>query len=187
MAAKRSKVYTIAFIGVMSAVVFVSNYFSIPVASSRIHLANAVCMLAGMLFGGLQGGLAAGLGSALFDITFPAYAAEAWITFLNKGLMALVCGLIVHHGMALGEKKRLRLVLGALAGAVLYIGLYMLKSYVQMSLLGMERDALLIKMGEKLLASLVNGTFAVIAAPLLYTALHPALVKAGMYREITVK
>ena len=51
----------------------------------------------------------------------------------------------------------------------------------------MERDALLIKMGEKLLASLVNGTFAVIAAPLLYTALHPALVKAGMYREITVK
>ena len=76
---------------------------------------------------------------------------------------------------------------GALAGAVVYIGLYMLKSYVQMSLLGMERDALLIKMGEKLLASLVNGTFAVIAAPLLYTALHPALVKAGMYREITVK
>ncbi len=67
MAAQRNRVYTITFIGVMSAVVFVSNYLSIPVASSRVHMANAVCLLAGMLFGGLQGGLAAGLGSALFD------------------------------------------------------------------------------------------------------------------------
>ena len=186
MAAQRNRVYILTFIGVMSAVVFVSNYLSIPVASSRIHMANAICLLAGMLFGGLQGGLAAGLGSALFDLTFPAYAAEAWITFINKGAMALLCGLIVHYA-ASGEKKRLRLVLGALAGAVLYIGLYMLKSYIQMSMLGMEREALMIKMGEKLFASLVNGAFAVVAAPLLYSALHPALIRAGMYQGITVK
>lgn len=187
MTAQRNRVYTITFIGVMSAVVFVSNYLSIPVASSRVHMANAVCLLAGMLFGGLQGGLAAGLGSALFDVTFPAYASEAWITFINKGLMALVCGMIVHHSREPGEKKRLRLFLGALAGAALYIGLYMLKSYIQMSLLGMEREALMIKMGEKLFASLVNGAFAVVAAPLLYSALHPALTRAGMYQGIAVK
>ena len=181
-----SRVYTIAFLGVMAAVVFVSNYFSIPVASSRIHMANAVCLLGGLLLGGVKGALAAGLGSALFDLTFPAYAAEAWITFINKGAMALVCGLIVHRGSK--EPGRWRLVLGAFCGAALYIGLYLLKSYIQMAYITIvPKETILPVLLQKLTASLFNATFAVVAAPALYAVLRPALEKAGLYKQISLR
>ncbi len=78
----------------MVALVMVSNYISIPTAFSRLHVANA--MHAGRnALGGLRGAVIAGLGSALYDLTYPAYAAEAWITFLTKGIMALVCGMMI--------------------------------------------------------------------------------------------
>ena len=74
-----------------------------------------MCMLAGMLFGGLRGAVIAGLGSALYDLTYPAYAAEAWITFLTKGIMALVCGMIVNS-KGLRLRQTYRLPLGSVAG-----------------------------------------------------------------------
>ncbi len=170
---KRSNIYHVAFVGVMAALVFVSNYISIPVASSRLHVANAVCILAGMLFGGVKGGLAAALGSALFDLTFPAYVAEAWITFINKGAMALVAGLIVHRAP---EPSRTRLLLGSAAGAALYIALYLLKSYLQLRFVTpVPVETIAPLLWEKLAASSVNGIFAVIVAPLLYAVLAPGL------------
>ncbi|MDD2428203.1 MAG: ECF transporter S component [Eubacteriales bacterium] len=170
---KRSTIYHIAFVGVMAALVFVSNYISIPVASSRLHVANAVCLLAGMLFGGVKGGLAAAIGSALFDLTFPAYVAEAWITFINKGAMALVAGLIVR---SVPEPSRLRLILGGAAGAALYIALYLLKSYFQIRYVTpVPVETIGPLLLEKLAASSVNGIFAVIVAPLLYTVLAPGI------------
>ena len=170
---KRSTIYHIAFVGVMAALVFVSNYISVPVASSRLHVANAVCLLAGMLFGGVKGGLAAAIGSALFDLTFPAYVAEAWITFINKGAMALVAGLIVR---SVPEPSRLRLILGGAAGAALYIALYLLKSYFQIRYVTpVPVETIGPLLLEKLAASSVNGIFAVIVAPLLYTVLAPGI------------
>lgn len=181
----QSSIYRIAYVGVMAAVVCVSNFISIPTAVSRLHVANAVCLLAGMLLGGIQGGLAAGLGSAAYDLLYPKYAAEAWITFINKGAMALLCGLIVYGFSHREEIKVYRRYLGALCGAVLYIALYMLKTYIQKRFVaGMPMETLGPIMLEKLGTSAINGLFAVIVAPLLYGALHPALEKAGVYRQI---
>ncbi len=188
MAARKSdSVYMVTFVGMMAAVVFVANFFSIPTAASRIHIANAVCLLAGMLFGGVYGGLAAAIGSGLFDIVGGWGLTEAVITFVNKGLMALVCGLIVYRIPSLRDKKS-RLFIGALAGAVLYIALYLLKSYVQMAYVTpVPVDTIPAMMLQKLFASSVNGAFAVIAAPLLYGALRPAMEKAGMYDGLAIK
>ena len=60
--AKKTEAANLAFMGMMIALVFVSNYISIPTGYSRLHAANAVCLLAGMLFGGVRGGIIAGLG-----------------------------------------------------------------------------------------------------------------------------
>lgn len=180
---KTQSVYAVTFVGMMAAVVFVSNFFSsIPTGGSRIHIANAVCLLGGMLFGGVYGGLAAAIGSGLYDIVSGWGPTEAVITFINKGLMVLVCGLIVYRASGLQGKKS-RLFIGAIAGAVLYIALFLLKSYVQLAY-GSSRvpletiPALMVKM---LLDSSINGAFAVIAAPLLYGAIRPAMEKAGVY------
>ena len=84
----------LAFLGMMTALVFASNYARIimPIAiggRTSFTLANIVCCLSGLLLGPI-GGLASGLGSALYDLTNPLYAAECWITFLTKGLMGTV-------------------------------------------------------------------------------------------------
>lgn len=174
----------LAFAGMMTALVFVSNYLSIPTPFSRLHVANAVCMLAGMLFDGGRGGIIAGLGSALFDLTFPAYAAEAWITFLNKGLMALTCGIIVNDKDNRLSRHTVALI-GAVTGAVLYIILYLSKSYITLRWVApVPTDTIPAALAGKLGASALNGLFAVIAAPLLYAALRPALERAGIYQYL---
>lgn len=175
---------SLAFAGMMIAIVFVSNYISVPTAFSRLHVANAVCLLAGMLFGGWRGALIAGLGSALFDLSFPAYAAEAWITFLNKGAMALACGIIVSDRG--GKMKRPALLLmGSLTGAVLYLALYLFKSYIQIRwVTPLPADTIQAALLGKLGSASLNGLFAVIVAPLLYSALYPALEKGGLSRHL---
>ncbi len=176
----RLSTVSLALAGVMVALVMVSNYISIPTAFSRLHVANAVCILAGMLFGGLRGGIIAGLGSALFDLTFPAYAAESWLTFLTKGTMTLVAGLYVNRrkGRAPGMSD---LVIGSLLGVLTYIALYMGKSYVQMRwVVPVPVETIPAALVGQLTSSAINGLFAVIVAPLLYTAIMPALKAAGL-------
>ena len=62
--------YRIVFIAVMAAIVCVVTFFRFPLLGSKVHLANAMCLLSGLLFGPVGGGLAAGLGSGLYDVLF---------------------------------------------------------------------------------------------------------------------
>lgn len=61
----------------MTTIVFLSNYIQIPIPVSigitRVHIANGICILSGILFGPLAGGFAAGFCSFLFDLTMPAF------------------------------------------------------------------------------------------------------------------
>ena len=186
---KRKEMTTmgLVFSAMMVALVVVSNFLRIKTAGSALHVANAVCLLAGFLFGGVQGGLIAGLGSALYDLTNPDYMAGAWITFLTKGAMALVCGLMAHNGL-MCAKPRHKLVMSAVLGAITYIFLYMVKSYIELRLVSGIHGS--ISWGylitEKLVPSSINGLFAVIVAPLLYLALMPSLKKAGLAANLPV-
>jgi uncharacterized membrane protein len=175
---KNKALYSLVFTALLSALVFASNYISFPIGQSRIHVANAVCLLAGMLLGPVNGGIAAGLGSALFDLSFPAYAAEWWITFINKAAMAMICGSIIHRT----EKPQKRLIyISAFAGSITYIFLYLFKSFIQLRFItpvpaNTIGPTLLTMLG----ASLVNAIFAILVAPLVYMALEPALKAANI-------
>lgn len=124
---------TLAFLGMMTALVFASNYARIimPIAiggRTSFTLANIVCVLSGLLLGPI-GGLASGLGSALYDLTNPLYAAECWITFLTKGVMGLVAGLLVRRQAREGELSYARCLAGAVCGCLAYYVLYFAKSF----------------------------------------------------------
>jgi uncharacterized membrane protein len=148
MKTRKSPAFLIAFVAVMAAAAFVSNFLSIPVGTSRIHLGNSIALLAGMLFGGPLGALASGLGSALFDIVYgfadPAAGGaippilEAVVTFINKGLMALACGIIVND-----RRNRLPkdfvVYIGAIAGAFLYVALFLIKTNLYSGFAGGHR------------------------------------------------
>ena len=162
---------------------FISNLIRIHLGDSKVHVGNAVCLLNGLLFGPLAGFLASGIGNMLYDL-MTGYGAECMITFVSKGAIAVVCGLIAgnvinHEG--LNKKDMTRVIISCILGALIYVVLYMMKTFVfGLTVNGLTMEATKIKMLSKLPASLINAAFAAIAVPLLYPVLHPALRKVGL-------
>lgn len=181
---KRVNVSTLAVVGIMAALVFVMSFISIPIGDvSRIHFGNIMCLLSGLLFGPVIGGVAAGLGSMLYDFTNPLYTPEFWITFLTKFAMGFVAGWLNRYGLKKLHEK-LRLVLSALTGALLYVALYIFKNFlISYFVKGIPWNALWIDLSVKAGASFVNAVIAVVGSVLLALALRPALDAAGLFKN----
>ena len=165
-------VKTIALVGVMAAIVYAVTLYRFPLMGSKVHLANGMCLLAGLLLGPVPGGLAAGLGSAIYDATLGGYDfINVMITFVSKFAMGFVCGLLLRVPKK-GSYTVLRVILSSVIGALTYVALYMLKTFVyQRFVYGYPMDAVWVTMGSKLIPSLINAAVAVVTAPILYHAL----------------
>ena len=167
-------------IGIMAAAVYVSSaLLQIPISTAidntRLHMGNVMCLLAGLLLGSWQGGLAAGIGSRFFDLTNPAYIASAPFTFAFKFLMAWLCGKIAVN-QRIGRNRRF--VIGALSGSVLYVVLYLSKSFIEHRfILALPLQAVMLTISQKAVVSSVNGIVAVCVAVPLGLALHPVIKK----------
>ena len=184
------KTVTVVLVGVLAAMVYVVTMFRFPLLGSKVHFANAVCLLAGMLLGPLPGGVAAGLGSALYD-AFNGYdTANVLITFVSKFAMGAVCGALMRMPGSRRAKAD-RTLLAAAAGAVTYVALYMLKTWVySVFVYSYPAETVGTVMAGKLIPSLINAGVAIVAAPLFYHAVLPALRASGMplpAREEAVK
>ncbi len=170
----------IVFGAVLAALVFVVTLFRFPLLGSKVHFANAVCLLSGLLLGPVWGGLAAGLGSALYDLSFYNEGIiNLLITFVSKFAMAWVCGMIAGKRT---EKTQpvFRIVLACVAGALTYVALYMLKSAIYGAIAGNAWAAV----ASKFPASIINAGAAIVAAPLFYHAVVPALKAGGILKRL---
>ena len=196
---KKISVHTMCLAGVMAAVCFAGNYARIvlPVSvggTTAFTLGNITCVLSGLLLGPI-GGLASGIGAACYDLTFPAYLSEVPFTFVNKGLMGLVAGLVASAGLRSGYRepweaqpavssraRYLRYLTGAILGCLTYYVLYFLKSYFYNGLLlkDLQPAMAALSLLEKVPASIFNGAIAIAAAPPLAVALGKALRRAGL-------
>lgn len=175
----------------MTAIVFVGNYLRVtmPVPLGGVTsftLANILCALSGILLGPWWGFLAAGLGSGLYDLTNPAYVAEAPITFCTKGMYGLVAGLVLYYLFRSARDKYGPQVAATACAAVGYMIVYSVKNFfyngtIQGLTTAAARWALVV---SKLPATLVNGVLAIIFAPILGVALMKALKSAHMDRLI---
>lgn len=173
----------IVYTAVLAALVCAVTFFRFPLLGSKIHFANAMCLLSGLLMGPLFGGLAAGLGSALYDALFGGYdLLNCAITFVTKFLMAWLCARIACSGR---RESHGRCVAACVAGALSYVAMYMLKTFVfQIFVYGYPAETAVVTMGSKLPASLLNAAAAMIAAPVLYAALSPALRRSGQLERM---
>lgn len=184
----RFTLYRIVIIGLMAAMVFVCTMFlgiriPTPTGTTQLKTANAICLLTGLLFGGWTGGLAAGIGSALFDLTYPEWAAGAWFTFIFFFAMGAICGGIAHAGGAAGKNKARNWV-AAICGAVGYWLLYIGKSIVVLCLGGSVFSAAFIATVPKMLTGGINAVFAIVVSNLLAALLRPKLESAGIYEAL---
>ena len=174
------KLIRIVFGAVLAAMVFVVTMFRFPLLGSKVHFANAVCLLSGLLLGPAWDGAAAGLGSALYDLSFYNEGIiNLLITFVSKFAMAWVCGLI-YKGFAEKKNKPLNLVIACTAGALTYVALYMLKTAIYGAIAG----NILAPVISKFPASIINAAVAIIATPIFYSAVLPALKSTGIYRQL---
>lgn len=180
---KQEHTRRIAILGMMTALVFASNYMRVtmPIAiggRTSFTLANIVCCLAGLLLGP-AGGLAAGVGSALYDLMNPPYAPEFWITLINKGLMGMTAGLVLRRHPEAGYG---RCTAGAALGCAVYYVLYFFKSFAYDGLLmgGLAPSVAAAALPLKIPASLFNGAVAILLAPPLCLALRRALGQAHL-------
>ena len=182
--AQHFNVYKVVFIAMMAAIVCVVTFFRFPLFGSKVHLANAMCLLSGLLFGPIPGGLAAGIGSALYDSLFGGYdIVQCLITFVSKFLMAAICAGISG---ATGETvNKARIAVGCCIGALSYVALYMLKTYIyQRFVYAYPLDTVGVALVSKLPASLINAVVAMVCAPALYAALRQPLVKTGVMAKL---
>ena len=181
---RQFSVFNITFIAMMAAMVYVVTLFRFPLLGSKVHFANAVCLLGGILLGPLQGGLAAGIGSALYDAVAGYDFINVLITLVSKFAMAYVCGLILYHDESKVDKPD-RTVLACVCGALTYVFLYMLKTFIYNQFVyGYPIDAVWATMLSKLIPSLINAGVAIVAAPLFYHAVLPALRSTGLLERM---
>lgn len=182
---QNKKLLRMISVGLMAALVFVGNYMQIKIPVSigdvtRVHLGNSMCLLAGLLFGPGVGGLASGIGAALYDLFDPMYIISAPYTFCSKFAMGFVAGLL-NRRLA-GEERNYRtfgVVTAGIVGQLVYIFLYLLKSYVALRLVGTASEAAFVAVIPKIASSAVNAAAAVIISVPLFFALKKALSRTG--------
>jgi len=177
--AQDNKTYKIVFIGVMTAIVFVITYLRVPFLGSKLSFGNVFCLLSGLMFGPVAGGIPAGLGSGIYDLVGGYDFIQAIITFVSKFAMAWVCAKISQTYKKDRPESNFRIVSGSVAGALSYVVLYMLKTFIyQRFVYGLTMDGTFVAMASKLPASLINAVCAFILAPIIYKAVAPILNKA---------
>ena len=178
-----SQTYRLTAYGLMTALAFVGNYIRFPFLGSQIAVSNALCVLCGLILGPWAGFVTAGIGNLLYDL-IAGYGVEGLITLVSKGAIGLIAGAIGFGAMRkskLEKKDYARLVLAAAAGAVTYVALYMLKTYVMgVTVKGLTTEGAITSMGLKLPASAINAVFATVAAPVLAAAVQAPLHRMGV-------
>lgn len=175
-----SKILNMVLVGALAAMVYVVTMFRFPLLGSKVHFANAVCLLAGLMLGPVNGGLAAGLGSALYDLTmYNEGIVNLLITFVSKFAMAWVCAMLA--GKAEEKRPLPRLLIACVVGALTYVALYMLKTGIY----GLIAGNIWAPIVSKFPASIINAAVAMVAAPIFYHALRPALRAAGILKAET--
>ena len=184
VAEKRKLIYRIVTTGIMAALVYVGNWIYIPLPNdARIHVGNSMCLLAGLLFGGITGGVSSGIGGALFDLFNPKYITSAPITFINKFAMGWTTGFLNRRGV---RNEFAKAVLAAIVGQIVYIILYLGKTFVAELIKGNAFGTAMVMVGEKSLSSMLNGAIAVAISVPLYFAIKAALEKTPIGKYMII-
>ena len=96
-----------------------------PGTSGYIHPGDALVILSGVILGPSSGFLAAGIGSALADL-LGGYFVYVPVTFVIKGLIALLCGLIYQKAGKISRFRYPAVAAGGLVDILLVAGGYFL-------------------------------------------------------------
>lgn len=168
MKKNRFDLRTLTLLSLYVALIYLSiQFFRIPVGPQFIHFGNALVLVGLLLFGAGPGFLAAAVGLAIFDI-LNGYAAVAWITVLESGVVALVVYLAFEKFLKKRDTAPAILsmaVLGALTKILLNLVKYTITGVVGANL---AWDASFYLAVAKITGTFGSALATIIAVPLLY-------------------
>ena len=118
-----SKLRRIVISGVFAAFVFVATQIRIPTAIGYINLGDGVILIASFIIGPLAF-FPAAIGSSLSDL-IAGYAQYIIPTFLIKGLMGFVAGVLLRKSEATVIKK---ILIGIIAEIIMVAGYFIFES-----------------------------------------------------------
>lgn len=156
--------------------------------ATSFHAGNTFCVLASLLLGGGYGGLAGAVGMTIGDLMDPVYILGAPKTFILKFMIGLITGIVAHKIGKINESHNPGYVFRwSILASVAGLGFnviadpvagYFYKQYI----LGQPQEMADILAKFSAVTTFVNAVISVILAVILYQALRPALVKAGILK-----
>ena len=165
------KLILAALFAALSCVAPMSIRIPTPGTGGYIHPGDAIVILSGVILGPVWGFFAGGIGSALSDL-IGGYFVYVPITFVIKGLIALVAG---HLYQKIGKTQKSRyvaVVLGGVADIILVAGGYFVCEYF---IYGAGAAA-------NIPANIIQGIGGLVISCILY----PILISIPNVRQMTV-
>ena len=165
------KLILAALFAALSCVATMSIRIPTPGTGGYIHPGDAIVILSGVILGPVWGFFAGGIGSALSDL-IGGYFVYVPITFVIKGLVALVAG---HLYQKIGKTQKSRyvaVVLGGVADIILVAGGYFICEYF---IYGVGAAA-------SIPANIIQGIGGLVISCILY----PILISIPNVRQMTV-
>lgn len=188
---KNESLQKLAQAGLMAALAYI-GYAVFPAISAngtKIHIGNAFVVLAAYLLGGVYGGLAGAVGLSIADIT-GGYAASAPRTFITKFAIGLIAGFVAHRLGKISEDHHTQgyIFRWSAIAAACSLGFNCFfepaLKYVWYTLLFPDADkaasAIHAMLAITTYATVINAVTNAVIAVFLYSALRPALKKAGV-------
>lgn len=185
--------------GLMAALCFVTFTFlqiKIPLpggGATSFHVGNAFCVLAALILGGWYGGLAGAIGMGFADIMDPVYITGAPKTFILKLCIGLITGLVAHRIAKINESTDRKYILrwstlASAAGLVFNVIADPLAGFFyNQYILGHPQQFAEVLAKWSTATTSVNAVLSVVLAGVLYNALRPVLIKAGMIHSYKIK
>lgn len=196
MERRNETVIKLAQTALMAALCYVSFTFlqiKIPMPggdATSLHIGNAFCVLGALILGGWYGGLAGAIGMSVADLMDPVYITGTPKTFVLKLCIGLITGLVAHRIAKINESTDRRYVarwsvIASVAGlAFNVIADPVVGFFYNQYILGQPQQMaeVLAKWGAA--ATFVNAVVSTILVGVLYNALRPVLLRAGMIHMV---
>lgn len=192
-----SLIYKISFTALMAALCYAAfTYLKVPIPTpngehTALHVGNAICVLAALLLGGEYGGFAGSIGMSVADLMDPRYQTSAPKTFILKFCIGFIAGFIAHKIAHINEHDEKSYVFKwTLISSAVALGFNVIMDplfgfFFNRYYLGMDVKAVSIIAKLSGLATTINAAVCVVVVVFVYTALRPALKKAGLFNIIS--
>ena len=170
------KIVMTALFAALACVATMSIRIPTPGTSGYIHPGDAIVILSGIILGPVYGLLAGGIGSAMADL-LGGYFVYVPITFVIKGLVALVSALIYQNVGKNSKSRYVAVILGGVIDIIFVAGGYFVCEFF---LYGASAAA-------SIPANIIQGVGGLVLAAVLYPVLMAAPDMRRMAYEVKQK